>query len=175
MRPTLLSIFLFFCLSSCKDKESPTDYALKWTTEIKSKILEDVSVIGDSVSIDTSNTDFKEVTIFSNGVRTKFFGIWTAKKDTGLSVFYSKDQNFELVRELCPGTDGSFEGIRYNGVHMGLSEFRFCNGNLESQGYRFGGNVGVWKEWNEKGDLIKESDIGNTEKLNELKKIKYYR
>lgn len=58
---------------------------------------------------------------------------------------------------------------------MGLSEFRYCNGKLKLQGFRVDGDVGTWKEWNENGKLIKETEFGGTEKLNELKTIKYYR
>jgi hypothetical protein len=76
---------------------------------------------------------------------------------------------------LCPGVEPSFEGIRYKGKHLGLAEFRFCDGKLKEQGYRYDGDVGVWKEWDENGNVIKETDHGHTERLDELRNIKYYR
>jgi len=163
-----LTIILF---TSCK--ESPTDYASKWSSDIKSKIFEDVNIPVDSINIDTTNG--KVVTYYNKGIRTKQFRINTSTSDTVTSTFYSKDQNFEIVRELCQGDDRSFEGIRYKGKHLGLAEFRFCDGKLKEQGYRLDGDVGVWKEWDENGKLIKETDNGHTEKLEELRNIKYYR
>jgi hypothetical protein len=165
-----LTIILF---TSCK--ESPTDYASKWSSDIKSKIFEDVNIPVDSISIDTSKGNLKEVSLFNKGVRTKQFRINTSTSDTVVSIFYSKDQNFEIVRELCPGVEPSFEGIRYKGKHLGLAEFRFCDGKLKEQGYRYDEDVGVWREWDENGNVIKETDHGHTEKLDELRNIKYYR
>lgn len=174
MKIFLLLFLITFTIISCK--QSSTDYALKWSTDIKSKIFEDIDNPTDSMSIDTSNGNIKEVTFYSRGARTKFFGIRQSTGDTLLSIFYSKDQNFEIVRELlCPGSKPSFEGIRYKGKHLGLAEFRFCDGKLKQQGYRFGDDLGVWKEWNEEGKLIKEIDIGHTEKLDELRSVKYCR
>lgn len=169
----LFFAFIIICFFSCQ--QSSTDYALKWSNEIKNKIFEDVNIPVDCISIDTSNGNLKEATFYNKGIRTKLFGIRTSTGDTLLSIFYSKDQNFEIVRELCPGIERSFEGIRYKGNHLGLAEFRFCNGKLKEQGYRFDGDVGVWKEWDENGKVIKETDRGQPEKLDKLRGIKYYR
>ena len=79
------------------------------------------------------------------------------------------------MKELCPGNDRSFEGIRYKGRHLGLAEFRFCDGKLKEQGYRFNGNVGIWKEWDANGKIIKQTDYGNAEKLEQLRSIAYDR
>lgn len=173
MRTTLFFALTIFCFLGCK--QSSTDYALKWSTDIKSKIFEDINTRVDSTNVDTSKGNLKEVTLYSKGIRTKLFGIRTSTGDTILSIFYSKDQNFEIVRELCPGIERSFEGIRYKGKHLGLAEFRFCDGKLKEQGYRYDGNVGIWKEWDENGNVIKETDHRQTEKLDELRNIKYYR
>lgn len=171
----MLLIFVLSALSIVGCKESLTDYALKWSKDIKSKILEDVNVRTDSLSVDTSKGNLKEVTFYIKGNRTKLFGIRQSTGDTLLSIFYSQDQNFELVRELCPGIERNFEVIRYKGRHLGTVELRFCNGNLKEQGYRFDGDVGMWKEWDETGKLIKETNLGNAEKLKGLKSISYYR
>lgn len=158
---------------SCK--QSSTDFAFKWSSNIKSKIFEDINIPTDSVSVDISKGNLKEVTFYNKGIRTKLFGIRQSNGDTITSIFYSKDQNFEIVRELCPGIEKSFEGIRYKGKHLGLSEFRYCGGKLKEQGFRLDGNVGVWKEWDENGKVIKQTDHGQTEKLDQLREIKYYR
>ena len=164
----VLTIILF---TGCQ--HSSTDYAVQWSRDIKRKIIEDVDISVDSTTIDTTNG--KVVTFYNKSIRTKQFRIYTSTQDTVVSIFYSKDQNFEIVRELCPGFERSFEGIRYRGQHVGLAEFRFCDGKLKEQGLRFEGNVGVWKEWDEKGKVIKETDHGQTEKLDKLREITYYR
>lgn len=173
----MIKLFPFFLMISIfvSCKQSPTDYAFKWSTGIKNKIFEDINVPTDSISIDTSKGNYKEVTFYNKGVRTKFFQIRQLTGDTMVSSFYSRDQKFEIVRELCPGIERSFEGIRYKGAHLGLAEFRYCDGKLKEQGYRLNGNVGVWKEWNESGELIKETDFGHAERLDELRGISYYR
>jgi antitoxin component YwqK of YwqJK toxin-antitoxin module len=171
----LALVFALTTVSFLSCKQSSTDYALNWSTDIKTKIFEDINVPVDSTSVDTSKGNLKEVTFYNKGIRTKLLGIRTSTGDTLLSIFYSKDQNFEIVRELCPGNERSFEGIRYKGKHLGIAEFRFCDGKLKEQGFRLDGNVGVWKEWDENGKVIKETDNGHTEKLEELRSIKYYR
>ena len=171
----ILLIFALTTLTIVSCKQSSTDFALKWSADIKNKIFEDINVATDSISVDTSKGNLKEVTFYNKGIRTKLFGIRQSTGDTLLSIFYSKDQNFEIVRELCPGIERSFEGIRYKGKHVGLSEFRFCDGKLKEQGYRFDGDVGIWKEWDENGKIIKETDKRNLEKLDGLRAIKYYR
>jgi len=93
-------LFTLAALSVISCKQSPADYALKWSNDIKTKLLEDVNVRTDSFSVDTSKGNLKEVTFYSKGNRTKLFGIRQSTGDTLLSIFYSKDQNFELVREL---------------------------------------------------------------------------
>ena len=174
MKIVKLGSFLILLLSSCSD--SSTDYAYKWSNDIKSKILEDINVPSDSVRVDSSKSNYQLVTLYSNGIRTKEFGIRPSTGDTIVSIFYSKDQNFEIVRELCPGISRSFEGIRYKSEHLGLAEFRFCDGKLKEQGYRWiDGDVGIWKEWNSVGEIIKEEDFGNVKKLEGLKEITYYR
>jgi hypothetical protein len=152
--------------------QSNMEYATKWTADIKKKILEDVNVVADSMLI--SGEDFKKLTLYSEGIRTKYFHIQPGG-DTVLSIFYSRDQNFELVRELCPAISRSFEGVNYKGNALGLWELRYCNGKLKQQGYRFNRNVGIEKEWDENGKLIREADNGNIEKLAGIRKIKYYR
>ena len=76
---------------------------------------------------------------------------------------------------MCPVVDRSFEGIRYQGGHIGLAEFRYCDGKIKESGFRFNGNVGVWQEYNTTGKVVKETDHGNIDRLEKLKDIKYYR
>ena len=144
---------------------------LEWSKNIKQHILADVDVPVDRTSADTTSMNSVRLTLFHNGTRIKQFVIRNG--DTLASFFYSQNQNFELVRELCPGISRSFEGIKYKGKPYGLVEFRYCDGKLKEQGFRFEGNVGIWKEWDSTGKLIKERDYGNGNRLSELRRISY--
>jgi hypothetical protein len=170
-----ISIFLFsfqFC------KTSSTDYATQWSNDIKTKIIEDASKQPQRTVFDS--TTYK-VTLFYGNKKLKYFYLkpkfsdngQLLSLDTGLSIFYSSDQNFELVRELCPVIDRSFEGIRYKGEHIGLAEFRYCDGKIKERGFRFKGDVGIWKEYDTDGEVVKETDHGNVDRLEKLKEIKY--
>ena len=93
-----------------------------------------------------------------------------------ISIFYSKDQLFELVRELCPANDRNFEGIRYKGNHFGLAEFKYCDGKIKERGFRYNNKeIGVWTEYDSMGNVINTTDKKNDEVLNKLTSIKYYR
>ena len=169
MKNILTFIFLTVFISSCR--QSTTDYALQWSTEIKNKIYEDMNVAIDSVRIDTSQANFKFITYFHKQTPIKEYNFHNG--DSIGSCFFSPNQDFDIVRELCPGNKRTFEAIRYKGKHVGLVEFRFCDGKLKEQGYRYGDNVGIWKEWDSSGKLIKQTEYGNADQLRNLKTIKY--
>ena len=173
MKAFILLPLIVILLWSCR--ESSEDFALKWTKDIKAKILEDVNITIDSISTDTTGDNFKYISFYHNGIRTKKYGIRTSTGDTIVSYFFSPDQNFEIVRELCPGIQRSFEVIRYKGKHLGLAEFKFCNGQPMLRGFQFDSDIGVWKEWDSTGNLIKETNVGHIDKLEKLKEIKYPR
>jgi hypothetical protein len=170
--------FLLLALQSCKT--SLTDYATDWSNNIKTKIIEDASQQSDKTIFDSSSYD---LTLYKGDNKLKLFHLYPRFSDKGrllsfdtaVSIFYSTDQNFELVRELCPVVDRSFEGIRYKGEHLGLAEFRYCDGKIKESGFRFNGDVGVWREYDTTGKVIKETDHGNLDRLEKLKTIKYYR
>jgi hypothetical protein len=170
--------FSFFALQSCKT--SLADYATDWSNSIKAKIVEDASQQPDKTIFDSSSYN---VTLYKGGHKLKFFHLnpkfndngQLISLDTAVSIFYSSDQNFELVRELCPYVDRSFEGVRYKGEHLGLEEFRYCDGKIKESGFRFNGDIGIWKEYDTHGKVIKETDYGNFDRLEKLKGIRYYR
>lgn len=175
---TIGMIVLLLILHSCKT--SLTDHAIDWSISIKGKIIEDASQQPDSTFFDSTNAN---LTLFKGDQKLKYYHFnpkfdnngLVLSLDTTLSIFYSADQNFELVRELCPVVDRSFEGIRYKGGHIGLAEFRYCNGKIKERGFRINGNVGIWKEYDTNGKIIKETNYGNIDKLEKLKTIKYNR
>jgi antitoxin component YwqK of YwqJK toxin-antitoxin module len=171
-------VALIFCIAflyiSCNTPSA--DIGIEWSKTIKQKIIEDSSIASNHMKIDSSEGKYWNLEIYRDEIKTKQFRIHSITKDTLVSIYFSQDQNFELIRELCPTGEISFEGIRFKGVHIGLAEFHYCNGQLKEQGLRFNDeDVGFWKEWNEKGELVNEIDKGNAKLLNKLKGIKYYR
>jgi hypothetical protein len=157
-----------------------TDYAADWSKNIKTQIIEDASQQPDKTVFDSSSY---RVTLYKGENKLKFFHLkpkfsddgQLLSLDTAVSIFYSTDQNFELVRELCPVADRSSEGIRHKGEFLGLAESRYCNGNIKERGFSLNGFVGVWKEYDSNGKVTKETDYGNIDRLENLKNIKYYR
>jgi len=177
-------VIIFFCsaaLLSCKS--SPTDFAIKWTNEIKEKIIEDANQQFDRAIFDST---YYSLTLFKGDTKLKYFMLrpkfdTTNGKilsvDTVASIFYSSDQKFELVGELCPAIDRSFEGVKYEGIgSVGLTEFKFCDGRIKESGFRYGYKpVGVWTKYDSTGKVIEAKDNGNVDVLNKLRDIKYYR
>lgn len=175
----LISFLIAAGLYACKS--SPENYAVKWTEEIKEKIIEDANLSPDSLLIDSTR---RTLTLYKRNIKLKQFlfkSNWDITSgnivftDTLGSIFYSTDQKFELVRELCPAVDRSFEGIKYKGNHIGLATFSYCNGQIKQRGFRFNGDVGIWKEYNTEGGIINKKDYENADRLNKLKEIKYSR
>lgn len=155
-----------------------SDYADQWTKEVKTKIIEDASQQPDRVDIDSSTG---KVILYKGNRRLKYFKLNVdnmykhTPTDTVASIFYSADQNFELVREHCPSVSRSFEGIKWEGQPVGLAEFRYCNGKLMEKGYRFYTDIGVWKKYDTSGNLVSTIDYHGLKRLEMLKEIKYYR
>jgi hypothetical protein len=177
-------IIIFFCsavLFSCKS--SPTDFATKWTNEIKEKIIADANQQYDRTTFDST---YSYLTLYKGDTKLKHFLLrpkfdTTNGKiisvDTLASIFYSTDQKFELVRELCPAIERSFEGVNYKGTgSVGLTEFRFCDGRIKESGFRYGYKpVGIWTTYDSTGKVIEAKNNGNVDVLNKLRDIKYYR
>jgi len=177
----ILSILVLIGLVSCQT--SSKDNATKWTNDIKAKIIVDANQQFDRTTFDST---YYYLTLYKGDTRLKHFMLRpkfdttngkVLSVDTLVSIFYSTDQKFELVRELCPAIERSFEGVRYSGVgHLRLAEFKFCDGKIKERGFRYGNKkVGVWIKYDSTGKIIDEKDNGNIELLNKLHDIKYYR
>jgi len=149
------------------------DFAYEWSNNVKKKIIKESHIESDKVKIDSTKQNSRTIIYWKGNRKLREFSYDPVSKDTFLSIFYSKNQEFELIRELCPSIEPSFEGISYKGKHLGLVEFRFCNGEISETGFRFKGDIGVWKEYGRDGSLIKTQDLGNSNKLYKLKEIKY--
>ncbi|PCJ63627.1 MAG: hypothetical protein COA58_15940 [Bacteroidetes bacterium] len=171
MKFTIITTLVICFLSACK--QPIENFATNWSKSVKEKIIEESHIESDRIEIDSTRDNWQTITYWKGDIKLKKFHYRPLDEDTVVSIFFSKSQKFELVRELCPGVERSFEGIRYKGKHLGLAELRFCNGNIKERGFRFNGDVGVWKEYNENGEIINSEDFGNTDRLNELREIKY--
>jgi hypothetical protein len=180
---TSIYIFSIIVAALCSCKSSPTDFATKWTNDIKQKIITDANQQPDRSTFDSTHYD---LTLYKGDIKLKRFELrpkfdTTTGRiillDTLVAIFYSTDQNFELVRELCPAIDRSFEGVNYKGVgSVGLTEFRYCDGTIKEQGFRYGYKpVGIWTIYDSMGKVIEQKDNGNIKVLNKLHDIKYYR
>jgi hypothetical protein len=179
-----MTIFVLFLaiIQSCT--RSPVDFAAKWTQDIKAKIIEDANQQPDKTVFDTIR---HELTLYKNGKKLKYF--YFAPKpehgeidkiisyDTAFIVFYSTDQNFQLVRQPCIQTsERSYVGVTYKGNRFGLAEFIYCNKPISETGFYYDNlNVGTWTKFDSTGKVTEKKNIGDDKKLEELKDIKYYR
>ena len=171
MKVKIIAIFFIGLLAACE--EPIEDYAYNWSKNVKAQIIEESQIESDRVEVDSTNENWQTITYWKRERKLREYIYRPIDGDTLVSIFYSKSQEFDLVRELCPGAERSFEGIRYKGEHLGLAEFRYCNGDLKESGFRMDGDVGIWKEYDEVGNLIRSKDFGNLERLQRLKGIKY--
>lgn len=172
------STFLFFsCVCvfySCGD--SRTDFAYKWTKDIKGKILEDSGQEPDSVHVENKRPDYSYVTTYRNNIRLKSFGIDPITNDTFSVAAYSKDQQFIFGTELCPLLNNEYvEVILYRRMTLGVHSVFYCAGVLKEQGFNISGKVGKWTKYDQNRKVIKVTNHGNEGKLDTLRMIKYYR
>lgn len=178
---TIVPLAALLSLQACK--QSPSDFATNWTKEIKAKIIEDASQQPDSTFADTVH---HEVTLLKGNKKLKQY-YFAARKDqsenerikydTGMIVLFSTDQNFQYIRQpLIPDVDRSYEGIAYKGDRFGAAEYVYRKDKINETAFHFKNlNVGTWVRYDSTGKKIDETDNGNSEKLEQLKTMKYYR
>ena len=186
MRRLNYVVFLFPLLPfiSCRNQSAPSaDFVIKWTRDIKQKILEDANQISDREVFDSADN---KLTLYKGDIRLKYFifknNVDTSGNkssiDTTISCFYSSDQKFELERNNdCSEFGSIYEVLNYKSIGaVGLMEFWFCNGKIHEKGFRYKGeHVGVYTIYNYDGSINYEKDYDNMKLLNKLKYIKYYR
>ena len=179
----IISFAFIASMQSCK--QSPTDFATTWTKDIKAKIIEDASLQPDRTFVDSVH---HELTLFKNDKKLKQF-YFAARGDdqndsskdiiydTAMIVFFSTDQNFQLIRQpLIPKADRSYEGVAYHNDRYGLVEYNYRKDHVKEIGFHFKNlNVGTWIKYDSTGKPGVPIDNGNAEKLEKLKDMKYYR
>jgi len=183
MRYLIITISFFPLLAVQSCKQSSTDLASKWTKDIKTKIIEDASQEPDSTFADTVH---HELTLLKGNKKLKQY-YFAARKDqnenektkydTGMIVLFSTDQNFQYIRQpLIPDVDRSYEGVAYKGNRFGIAEYIYRKDKVRETAYHFKNlNVGTWIRYDSTGKKLDETDNGNSEKLEQLKDIKFYR
>lgn len=170
----LILIVVMFAIS-CGEKNL-SSYAREWSDEVKMKIIEDAGKLHDSISI-VSISDSAQIISFLRGDtmlrRVRFDPIL---KDTLASIYFSANSEFVLGIKYCDFRGYYEESISYKDIiTIGVHKIFYCNGVLKLDGISFGHPVGEWKEYDSSGKLIRIVDHGNLDKLEELKRIKYYR
>jgi hypothetical protein len=150
--------------------------AFEWSKKIRLEILNYVNQKPDRCVIVGKESGSQSITYFVHGNKTIELYIDKKTNDTLSSRYYDNHENMCIVRELCPGISRNFEGlqVRHGYTAYGLAEFRFCDGTLKEQGFRYmSQNFGIWKEWNEKGELIKTTDYKHPEYFKKLIEMKF--
>jgi hypothetical protein len=175
----LICSFFILILPSCQNA-SP-EYVITWTKQIKEKIIEDANEIPDEIKIDTLSNS---ITLYRKGKKLKSFIFQptfeaTGKKilkDTAVSKFFSTDQRFVLVKELCPGANQNFEGLIYDHHFIGYRESKFCSGKIKQHEFYYNSEpIGPSIEYDSLGNIIKQIENGKDYLFKEFKKIKYNR
>ena len=153
------------------------EYGMKWSADIREKIIEDSGKTPDSISVEQISDTMQIITTFKEDTFLRRFRYNPISKDTVASIYFSGDFKFVLGKKYCSLLKDSYEeSISYLDIlSIGLHKFHYCNGNPKRIGLSFKEPVGTWKEFDSSGNVINIVDYGNAEQLKELGQIKYYR
>lgn len=176
-RMKLISIlFLSIAVLAISCNDNLKDYAINWSDDIKSKIMEDASKAPDSVKIEYVNDSTQIITFLRKDTILRRVRYNSLFKDTVASIYFSGNSKFVLGVKYCKSRRVYEESISYKDIiPIGFHKTFYCNGVLKSEGFSFKGPVGKWNEYDSLGNLIQTVDHGNFNKLKELKTIRYYR
>ncbi|MBI3883900.1 MAG: hypothetical protein HY305_06770 [Sphingobacteriales bacterium] len=177
------SLLAFICLISFQAcKQNVTQTATKWSEDIKTKIIEDASLQPDKTEYDSIK---HELHLYKNNKKLKYYYFTPVtdstekiiRYDTAFVIFYSADQDFQLVRKPCiTGAERSEETVAYKGNAFGLVKFTYCSRPITETGFRYNNlNVGIWTKYDSEGKVTSETDNGNKDILKKLEEMKYYR
>lgn len=173
--------FIFSLMQSCKT--SSTDACIKWTQNIKEKILQDASAKPDRSEFDSVHLQW---TFFKADKKLKQISLAPRKDqpegektiyDTAMIVYYSADQNFQFIQQPCIfAAERSYEGVTYKFNRYGYAVFNYCNRKIKETGfYNNNLNVGVWSK-DSAGAVVSQKDFGGLDALEKtMTDLKYSR
>jgi len=157
-------VTMLLLVGNCTKKD-PETIASDWYVRTKHEIMKYADLHSDSSVMTIRDDGFATTDAYVNGrifIRTTRDGMHTRARS-----YFSGD--FELRQELCDNGELSFEGVVYNSTFYGWSTWRRCNGQLEERGIRFNNvRVGVWRKYDEDGNLVEQTDYQRQEKLDSL-------
>jgi len=183
MNRTILSALVFIAglCHACKETPAKADDLTQtdsladdsWYKALRQKIITE-SLKFDSTSIEPFEPDpSRQVTNYFLGDRKQKMEMPSTDSTGGLVILYSKDGKLELRKEICANGQVAFEGITYEDHFYGLSTWWHCNGQIREQGLRYRNKqIGSWKQWNEKGVLIKTTEHPDQHLLDSLRAMK---
>jgi hypothetical protein len=163
-------VFILIGLMSCvKSPFSPDE----WYLRTKLIILQDASRNFDSTNLNINpfSPDMRYYLLKGKAVRSFLKG----SKGGFTVVFYSKDCNFELRREVADNGSVLFEGITYKKHFYGLSTWWYVDGELKRQGVRWNDKkVGLWKTWplDQKNSIVYLFRAGKENMIDSLQRLK---
>lgn len=178
MKNQILSIVYVLMIASAalfvSCEQGPSlENGVEWSQDIKDSILRDAMITTDSIVEVRKNDSLLSLSFFSKSILRRRYVVNSVTGDTLSKTFFSINQDFVLGIETCRLSGDSLEAIVYANGLVGLNQTFYCNGKLRKSGLMLEGKFGVWKEFDENGELIKEENFGRVEQLSKLLKIKY--
>jgi len=170
-RGTYILVALLVLLTSCQDGKVKDE----WYVVTKHRIIDDSNRPVDSTAI-VPNLDngWTETVYFHEGQKVRTIVDTAGTGGIGVEYLFGSNEKFEIIREIWPNGQFSFECIVYDGHPYGLSTWWHSNGQKRSQGIRFKGvRIGVWNEWDKDGTLKEMKDHKKEELIDSLTMIRY--
>jgi antitoxin component YwqK of YwqJK toxin-antitoxin module len=166
---TSLLTILFSC-GQTGNHETIND---SWFEAIKQKILIDTDKQPDSLVTEKGSTDYLTVFYYKDGKKYIERHLVLPDSAVGWEKLFGSG-NIEIRHEFYPKGQVGFEGVFINDRPYGLSTWFHKNGEIDEQGIRYKDKkVGIWKTWDEEGNLKETTNYHNEQLLDSLKKIQY--
>lgn len=164
-------ILLTFFLTSC-DLTTEENKHIKWFDQTKNEILNQSNLTADSTFVTLS--DDSVITWTHNLFKGQEFSKeGKIKEKLRIKSYFSKSADFELRQEICDNGLVAFEGILFKDKFYGLSKWKDCQDRIQMEGIRFEDEkVGIWKIYNDKGQVNEETDYGHYKSVDLFPKIK---
>jgi antitoxin component YwqK of YwqJK toxin-antitoxin module len=178
IRVSFITIILY-ALNGCVTDDKYRALEL-WAQNTKETILKQSDFKPDSTSQETKvyyNIDSTRV--IQRDVYTHYYLkghelYYKVDADNGwrAEVFFSIDGKFSFGREICENGQPATEDFTYLDNPVGPSTEYHCNGKMKAQYIYYNGEwIGISRQWNEDGKLLKEQDYENLHLIDSLPMI----